>query len=223
MTWVEVSGKTLEEAKEIAAGELGVSVDQLEVEVVDEGSKGFLGIGQPKVTIRATTSDGQSVSVGEEDHANASSKAAQIISMLEQVLRAMEFDAKPVLVSETDEDISVDIVGKSEDLGRLIGRHGQTLDALQYLLALAVNKQDQNKIRVTLDTEGYRERHRQMLEAKAHEYARQVKEMGSEAVLEPQSPRDRRLVHMALADDPDVCTYSEGEGEARHVVISPKK
>ncbi len=79
------------------------------------------------------------------------------------------------------------------------------------------------KRRVILDAEGYRQHHKETLEDKAREYAKYVKEEGKEAVLEPQSPRDRRIVHMALSDNPDVYTYSEGEGENRHVVISPKK
>jgi len=231
MTWVEASGKTLEEAKKAAARELGVSVDQLQVEVLEEGARGFLGITQPRVRIRAAVLGTEPEPVEVESVVQPEivarvippSKAEQTIRMLEDVLAAMEFDARPELISETDEEIQVNITGSSDDVGRLIGRHGQTLDALQYLLAIAVNRGDPHKVRILLDAEGYRDRHRQMIEAKARDYARQVKATGREAVLEPQSARDRRIVHMALADDPDIYTYSEGEGDDRHVVISPRR
>jgi len=235
MGWIEAAGKTLEEARAAAASELGVPADQIEVEVLEEGARGFLGIAQPKVRIRAralaeeseeTPAAVQEEEIGEQAAVPSEtgiSKAQRALRMLEDVLQAMRLEAQPRLVSETDEEVQIEIVGAPDDIGRIIGHHGQTLDALQYLAAIAVNRHEPGRVRILLDAEGYRDRHRQMLEAKAHEYARKVKETGSEAVLEPQSARDRRIVHMALADDPDVYTYSEGEGEDRHVVISPRK
>ena len=240
-SWVEASGKTLEEAKEAAANELGVPVEQIEVEVLEEAPKGLFGLGQAKVRIRAGVPEVEAGVLPEEaepleaepeeqPEAEAEvaeepglSKADRAIAMLKSVFEAMQFIAEPVLVTESVEEVQIDIVGASEDLGRLIGRHGQTLDALQYLLAISVNRGDPDKVRILLDAEGYRERHKQMLEARAREYAAKVKETGDEAVLEPQSARDRRIIHMALADEPDIYTYSEGEGDDRHVVISPKK
>jgi len=237
MTWIEASGKTLEEAKQAAATELGVAVDRICAEILDE-DKGFLGFGH-LVRIRATVMDDEQNGIEEPSDsadtdefeasidANVDSEAesvgAEAMLVLSRVLEAMKFEAEPKLVSETPEEIQIEIHGSSEDIGRLIGRHGQTLDALQYLVAIAANRGRYDKIRVVLDAEGYRERHKQIIEAKARELARQVKEAGQEAVLEPQNPRDRRIVHMALVDDPDVITYSEGEGDERHVVISPKK
>ncbi|MEN6371144.1 MAG: RNA-binding cell elongation regulator Jag/EloR [Armatimonadota bacterium] len=147
----------------------------------------------------------------------------QALRLLETILDAMQFNVKPELVSEDDEEIQINLTGDSNDIGRLIGRHGQTLDALQYIVSIAINRSSSYKIRTLLDAEGYRERHKQMLEAKALEIARQVKELGEEAVLEPQSARDRRIIHVLLADSTDVVTYSEGEGEYRHIVISPHK
>ncbi|MBI2844143.1 MAG: Jag N-terminal domain-containing protein [Armatimonadetes bacterium] len=237
MTWIETSGRSLEEAKEAAARELGVAVDQIEVEVLDEGSKGFLGLGPSKVRVRATVlgtgngggaQDQQETPTLDDSAAQTTeeigtSKGQQALAILEDVLRTMDFDVRPALTAETDEEIQIEFSGASDDIGRLIGRHGQTLDALQYLLAVALNRAYSDRVRVLLDAEGYRERHRQMIEAKAREYARRVKDTGSEAVIEPQNARDRRLMHLALADDPDVYTYSEGEGDERHVVISPKK
>jgi spoIIIJ-associated protein len=223
--WIEASGKTLEEAKEAAANELGVAVDELEVEVIEEAAKGLFGLGQHKVRIKAavTGREASSEPVAEASATETVPKAARATAILEQIFEAMEFEARPVLISEDEVELQIDVQGATEDLGRLIGRHGQTLDALQYLVGIAINRYDYNKVRVTLDAEGYRERHRQLLEEKALDFAKQVVDTGSEAVFEPQSARDRRIVHMALAGHPDVMTYSEGDGEDRHVVISPKK
>lgn len=239
MTWIEVSGKTMEEAKQAAARELGAPVDQIIVEVVEESSKGFLGLGQQKVVIRASVAGQEPEAVSAEPEAQEAamsvsdatsepaeeqpSSGVQAIGLLERILAAMQFDARPELVSETEEEVQIEMTGDSIDIGRLIGRHGQTLDALQYLLGIAVNRDRVHKVRVLLDAEGYRERHAQMLEARARDLAARVKTFGEEAVLEPQSARDRRIVHMALADDPDIVTYSEGEGDDRHIVISPRK
>jgi spoIIIJ-associated protein len=143
------------------------------------------------------------------------------LRIVKDVLKAMEIDAKPVLVSADSEEVTINIVGS--DVAVLIGKHGQTLDALQYIVGLAVAKYSDSRRRLILDAESYRARHQEIIEAKAREYAKAVKGEGREAVLDPQNPRDRRIVHMILADDPDVYTYSEGEGDDRHVVISPKK
>lgn len=157
------------------------------------------------------------------DLENVATMGQSAVSLLETILKAMEFDARPELVSENPEEIQIEISGETDDIGRLIGRHGQTLDALQYLIGIAINRERYEKMRVLLDAEGYRERHKQALEARILDLAVKVKEAGQEAVLEPQSARDRRIVHMVLADDPEVNTYSEGEGENRHIVITPRK
>jgi spoIIIJ-associated protein len=147
--------------------------------------------------------------------------ADAVVRIVEDVVKAMEIDARPVVKADGREETVVDIVGS--DVAILIGTRGQTLDALQYLVSIAANKGRSDKRRVILDAEGYRQRQKEMLERRAREYARAVKEQGQEAVLEPQPARDRRIIHVALADDKDVYTYSEGVGDDRHVVISPKK
>ncbi len=117
--------------------------------------------------------------------------------------------------------VYIDILGS--DLAILIGKHGQTLDAFQYLLQIAASKKSGVEARIVLDAEGYRDRHNKILEKKALEYAEAVKQQQREAVLDPQPARDRRIIHLALADHPYVYTYSEGLGDERHVVISPKR
>lgn len=242
MDTIEISGRTLEEAVQLAAKELGVSVDAVEYEIVEEGTKGFLGLGQSPTVIKAKAVEG-AVPIAARKEPEAKPKEVEevqaqpaaaapsgesmktftdvVMKVVTDVLKAMDIAAKPVVVSNDNDEVTVNIEGK--DVAILIGKHGQTLDALQYLISIAANRMANTRLRVILDAEGYRRRHQEMLEQKAHEYARAVKAEGQEAVLEPQSPRDRRIIHMTLADDPDVYTYSEGEGDDRHVVISPKK
>lgn len=277
---IEATGRTLEEALHAAAQQLGVSVNDLEYEVIEEGSKGFLGIGQTPTSITAWVREGlESASHAEstwtaqaskepaeeapevsaeyeepetqeempgpaadaceaaEDEAepldegademdaglsrDAKEIAEELVGLLENVLAAMRLDAKPKVKSVDDEEIVLDITGK--DVAILIGKQGQTLDALQYLIGIAAAKTSSARLRIILDAENYRQRHSEILQKRALEYARAVAESGEEAVLEPQPARDRRIIHLALADHPDVYTYSEGAGEERHVVISPRK
>lgn len=221
MTSIETTGKTFEDAVETAAGELGVPVEQVKAEIIEEESAELLDLGH-KVRVRAEVIGVESADA-QTAQAPSGKKSDQVISLLGTILRAMQFDTRPVLLAEDGEEITIDIQGASEDISRLIGRQGQALDALQYLLAVAANRHDMRRTRVILDAEGYRDRHQRTLEAKALDYAAEVKSSGEEAVLEPQNSRDRRIVHMALADDPGVMTYSEGMGDDRHVVISPRK
>lgn len=236
MKTVEASGRTLEEAVATAAQEMGISADGVEYEIVEEGTKGFLGLGQMPTTIKAWVKEGYEPAVkveevpvevvsDEEEESGFTGEndmfVEETIRIVRDILKAMEVDAKPLLKSADDEEVTVNIVG--DDVAILIGKHGQTLDALQYIVGLAVAKYSDTRKRLILDAEGYRARHQEIIEARAREYADAVRAEGREAVLDPQNPRDRRIVHMTLADDPDVYTYSEGEGDERHVVISPKK
>lgn len=258
METIEASGRTIEEAVQMAAAELGVTTDAVEYEIVEEGSKGFLGLGQIPCLIKAWIKEGAAESVPAQAPETAARAdevrpaepepvrserrpstpveprpapevpsapeqgfAGAITDILDQVLSAMNVDVRAVLRSDDKDETWVEITGS--DVAILIGKQGQTLDALQYLVGIAATRASGEKKRLILDAEGYRDKHRQTLERVAHDYAREVKAQGQEAELEPQPARDRRIVHMALADDPDVYTYSEGEGDDRHVVISPKK
>ena len=230
MRTIEITGKTIEEAKELAAAELGVPIDQIEFETVEEGGKGFLGLSRNLARVRATA-DVEPVEepAGEPTSEHPApqrtlgdqTESEWVLTMVKQTLSAAKLDATAALKPESGDDVNIEISGP--DVAILIGKHGQTLDALQYLLTVALSRVSDKRTRVNLDAEGYRDRYAELLTAKALEYARRVKESGEEAVLDPQSPRDRRLVHVALADDPDIYTYSEGDGDYRHVVISPRK
>lgn len=247
MNKIEVSGRTTEEAIQIAAKELGVGTDAVEYEIVEEGAKGFLGLGQSPSLIKAWVVEGyegpkhkpQPAPIVEEEveeqpevpgqprpvpAASGSEEEtfkAALVKMLEDILDAMDIAGTVSVRSGEGDEIIAELEGK--DAAILIGRQGQTLDALQYLVSIAANRAQNTRYRVVLDAEGYRKRYEDVLIKKAQEYADAVKAEGQECELEPQSARDRRIVHMALADDPDVYTYSEGEGDNRHVVISPKK
>lgn len=231
MKTVEVSGRTLEEALGAAALELSVSKDNLDYEIIEEGSKGFIGLGQTPTIIKAWVSEHPAEPAQTEAEAGPETSQAPAegndefvqaaLDVLATILPAMGLDAKPVLKSADAEYVHIDIVGT--DLAILIGKHGQTLDALQYLLQIAASKKTDKEARIVLDAEGYRERHNKLLEKKALEYAEAVKQQQKEAVLDPQPARDRRIIHMTLVDHPDVYTYSEGFGDERHVVISPKR
>lgn len=252
MNKIEVSGRTTDEAVQIAAKELGVGMDAVEYEIVEEGAKRFLGLGQSPTTINAWVREGyvapvrpvetrveeqieEEVEVEEQAQPEVEMEQPQIaemseqpdefkqtlLKMLDDILGAMNVAAKPVVKLVEGDEMTVEIQGA--DVAILIGRQGQTLDALQYLLSIAANRICGTRWRLILDADGYRDRYREVVEKKAFEYAAAVKAEGQEAELEPQSARDRRIVHMALADDPDVYTYSEGEGDSRHVVISPRK
>ena len=234
MDKIEASGRTLEEALQMAAHELRVPVDGVEYEVVEEGSKGFLGLGQSPTVLQAwakegftpeeyptPSAEGEGIAAAPQVETGEDTFVESLVKTLGEILSAMDLSAQPVVKSVTPEEVEVNLEGS--DVAILIGKHGQTLDALQYLVSIAANKGQVKTRRVILDAEGYRQRHKEALEKIAHEYARGVKERGQEAELEPQSARDRRIIHMALAEDPDVYTYSEGAGDNRHVVISPKK
>jgi spoIIIJ-associated protein len=246
---IEASGRTLEEAIETAAKELEVEVIAVDYEVIDQGAKGFLGIGGTPCTIRAWEKSGNIVENAkvvnpkrEYAPVSAKVKTAKSVSVpvpdkvesiqsddeftnaalkvLNDILSSMKLDAYVALKSVSETEVNIEI--KGSEVAILIGRQGQTLDALQYLVGIAAAKNVQTRQRLILDAEGYRERHNLVIMNKAKEYAEAVKAHNKEAVLDPQPARERRLVHMALAEDPDVYTYSEGEGENRHVVISPK-
>lgn len=260
MKKVEATGRTTEEALRDAAQQLGVSVDALEYEIIEEGSKGFLGLGQIPTTVRAWVGKTDvpkartepvveaveetvepepepepepAAPVQAEQEPVAEVRAAEapegdlgeltdhLVSFLDDVLEAMHLGGKAAVKSVDSQEIVIELTGK--DMAILIGKQGQTLDALQYIAGIVASRVMDTRHRVILDAEGYRERHKEMLQQKALEYAKAAAEAGKEAVLEPQPARDRRIVHLALADHPDVYTYSEGEGDQRHVVISPKK
>ncbi|MCR4788831.1 MAG: protein jag [Lachnospiraceae bacterium] len=207
MDYMEFTGKTIDDAVVEACSKLLISREKLEYEVVDEGNSGFLGLGSKPAVIKAR----QKLEI--DDTAKV---------FLDDVFRAMGIDAKVTIkYDEFDKTMNVDLSG--DDMGILIGKRGQTLDSLQYLTNLVVNKNTEEKIHVKVDTEDYRKRRRQTLENLAKNMASKVKRTRRSVTLEPMNPYERRIIHSALQNDKFVTTHSEGEEPYRKVVITLKK
>lgn len=210
MEFIEVSAKTVNEAITEACQKLGVTSDKLEYEVVEEGSNGFLGIGSKPATIKAA------VKMEEESEEDCAKK------FLNDVFAAMNMEVV-VDVKYNDEEKEMDIDLSGDEMGVLIGKRGQTLDSLQYLVSLVVNKGKDDYIRVKVDTEDYRQRRKETLENLAKNIAYKVKRTRRSVSLEPMNPYERRIIHSALQNDKYVTTHSEGEEPFRKVVITLKK
>ena len=209
MEYKEYKGKNVDEAITNACVELGISADKLDYEVVEKGSNGFLGIGSKAAIIKARKN--QSI----EDIAR---------EFLNKIFSAMELTVKldiNVVEGEKENTININVIG--DDMGILIGKRGQTLDSLQYLLSLVVNKESEKFNRVKLDTENYRERRKATLENLARNISLKVKRIKKPVALEPMNPYERRIIHSALQNDKYCTTKSEGEEPYRHVVVILKK
>ncbi|MGE5675759.1 MAG: RNA-binding cell elongation regulator Jag/EloR [Mycobacterium leprae] len=204
MKTVEKSGRTVDEALAAALVELRVPADRVAVEIVDEGKGGFLGIGARPAVVRVTPKQ---------------TRQERIERFLADLFQSMEVTAA-VSVSGDADYLHVDVTG--DEAGMLIGHHGQTLEALQYLLNLVGSKVEDGGPRVLLDVEGYRKRREETLMRLATRLADRVKRNGEPMVLEPMSAHERRVIHLALQDSPFVATTSEGEEPFRRVVIQPK-
>lgn len=205
--WKEFTGKSVDEALTEALSAFQTTSDNIEYEVLERESKGLLGMFAKPAKIRVKLKfsvDG----------------AAK--SFLNKVFNAMGIDAKAeVSYDKNSDNVDINIVGK--DMGVLIGKRGQTLDSLQYLTSLVVNKNNEGYLKVKLDTENYRERRKDTLENLAKNIASKVKRTHKSVSLEPMNPYERRIIHSALQNDKFVETHSEGDEPFRKVVISVKK
>ena len=203
--FVEISAKTVNEAITEACRKLSVTSDRLDYQVIEEGSSGFLGIGsRPAAKI-------------EEVSAEAAAK-----NFLNDVFTAMNMDVV-VDVNYNEEEKSMDINLSGEEMGVLIGKRGQTLDSLQYLVSLVVNKEMEEYIRVKVDTENYRQRRKETLENLAKNIAYKVKKTRRPVSLEPMNPYERRIIHSTLQNDRYISTHSEGDEPYRRVVVTYKR
>lgn len=210
MEFIEVSAKTVNDAITEACQQLGIPSTKLEYEVLEEGSSGFFGFNSKPAKIKAK--------IKEEE------KTIDMIAneFLTDVFKAMNI---PVVINMKYDDIDkmLDIDLSGEDMGLLIGKRGQTLDSLQYLVSLVVNKGKEDYIRVKLDTEDYRQRRKATLENLAKNIAFKVKRTKRPVSLEPMNPYERRIIHSALQNDRYVTTHSEGNEPYRKVVVTLKK
>ncbi len=219
---VEATGETVGEAKWSALRELerlapGLDRDAVRFQVVSEGERGLLGVGYTPARVVATAERPEdSVSAPP-----AEGEARVARAQLERVVSALDVDAR-VDVSESDEEVVATVTGG--DLGVLIGRHGQMIDALQYLAnAMAHRSVGDERRRIVVDAAGYRARRSATLETLARRSAEQASATGRRVELEPMSAVERRIVHEALKDDPEVETASEGAEPNRYVVVLPRR
>jgi spoIIIJ-associated protein len=267
---VEATGRTVAEAIQKALDELGLEEDEVEVEIISEGSRGVLGLGAGEARVRVTSlpyedddeydddeQDEDSDEVEDEvappgnrryepEAAGPPRRAAPVAppalvrehrfdpeaqpvgdmarQVLVDLLERMEIPAQVSLdAAELDEGLpSIELSVSGELMGILIGRHGDTLSALQFLLGLLVSRQAERRVRITVDIEGYRERRARLLRDMALRAAERVTRYRQPIFLDPMIPSERRIVHMALQDHPAVATHSIGEGDSRRVVVSPK-
>ena len=282
MDYVEVSAKTVDDAITKACIELEVSSDRLDIQVISEGSSGFLGFGSKPAVIKVRKKEEpdwnlEEMAAPEEEKKNppiqeetpvkaeapkkepakneqprkepvkkeASKKEnsgkpmekepspvktkeeivmmkASAQSFLDGVFKAMELPVDITMEYKPEQE-SLDIDFAGEDMGILIGKRGQTLDSLQYLVSLVVNKDQKDYVRVKLDTENYRKRRKETLENLAKNIAYKVRRTRKPVSLEPMNPYERRIIHSALQNNRYVETYSEGNEPYRHVVITLKQ
>lgn len=206
MKIVEKTGKTIEEAKALAKEELGAQDESLlGIEVLEEGARGILGIGGKSVRIKAW--------IKEDIRGIAEQFVRDVFALAE-----LEAEVKWELI---DDQNRINVTGPN--LGSMIGKYGQTLDCLQYILNIAISKKVNEKTRIVLDVGGYRARRERHLQDLAYSMAEKAKEEKRNITLDPMSASERRIIHIALKDHPLVETYSSGEEPMRKVVITPKR
>lgn len=206
MKVITVFGKTEEEAIQSGLAQLGVSQDRVRVNVLEPAVKGLFGlIGAKDAKVELTL---------------IPDPVEEARQLLHDVTDAMNLQAE--IAEGRDGDGNVVFKLSGADMGMVIGRRGQTLDALQYLLNVVANRHSKEHIRIVLDAEDFRERRKKTLERLADRLAGKVIKTHREVLLEPMSPQERRIIHSYLSDHPNVKTYSKGEEPNRRIVIAPK-
>ncbi len=208
MAFVEAKGKTVDEAIFKGLEEMGLSLDEVDIDIINEGSKGLFGLGKNAV-----------VHLTKKEESKPQQGAPE--EFLKGLFTRMGLDADCVVRDDAEKTVKIEITGK--DTAVLIGRRGDTLDALQYLTGLAVNKGKEDYKKVMLDAENYREKREHTLEKLAKRLASTVAKTGKPITLEPMNPYERRILHATLQNNPRVETVSEGEEPYRRVVIRKKR
>lgn len=211
MRSIEQSAKTVEEAVQAAIKELGIEEQEAEIEILEEPVKGMFGLGGKEARIRVTSRDGHAA-VDQQEMLAAGSR-------LEEILRMMGIEAT---VEAWQEDGYIHLNANGPDMGIIIGRQGQTLDSLQFIVNLIVNKNRSERLRIIIDAESYRERRKATLSQMAEKLAGKAAASGQDVVLSAMTPFERRVIHTTLQDHEEVETFSEGEEPYRRVVIRPR-
>lgn len=205
MRQVTASGQTVDEAVQTALEQLDTTRDNVEVNVIDEGKRGIFGLFGSKLAV-------VNVSI-------AKNQIEETEKFIKEITQQMNID---IDLKTTVHNNHVTFEVSGEKIALLIGKRGQTLNALQYLIQLVINKHGKQFYRVTLDAEGYRERRRETLQSLAKKMAQKAKRLNRKVALEPMPPYERKIIHTALQADDDITTYSDGVEPHRHIVIKPK-
>lgn len=207
MEFIEISAKTVDDAITEALIKLGTTSDKIEYEVIEKGNAGFLGFNRKDAVIKVRKKNDVIDNIRE---------------FLDKVFEAMGLEVE-ILIEKDEDNGTINVELKGAEMGVLIGKRGQTLDSLQYLTNLAVNKNAESYVKVKIDTEDYRKRRKETLENLAKNIAYKVKRTKRPVSLEPMNPFERRVIHSALQNDKFVTTHSEGEEPYRHVVVTLKR
>lgn len=199
---MEFTANTVEEAKALAAAEFKTDISKITFTVIEEEKKGILGIGKKNAKVEAEYEP---------------SKAETAAEYIKEILSCMDIDAE-LSITENEDGAVIEITG--DTTGAVIGRRGETLDAIQYLASMTANRSDKDYYRITLDSCGYREKRKAILEDLAHKIAKSVLRTGRTSTLEPMNPYERRIIHAAVSEIEGVTSKSIGEEPYRKVVIS---
>lgn len=247
MEYIEFTGKTVDDAITEACQKFTVTSDRLEYEVVEKGTSGIFGFAAKPAVIKARVFDPnaskEEVKAEAKEETKAETKKAEVKEEAKAEAKEEKKDSAPVPAADPKEflskvfaamnmevgievetdgnEMNIDLSGN--DMGVLIGKRGQTLDSLQYLTSIVVNKGQKEYIRVKIDTENYRSRRKDTLENLAKNLAYKAKRTRNAVSLEPMNPYERRIIHSALQNDKYVTTHSEGEEPFRKVIITPVK
>lgn len=227
----EKTAKSVDEAKALALQELGITEAEAEIEIISEGSKGIFGFGAKDAVVRVTVKNSapeapvsspavQSAPVSKQAENTGLSPQESASKFLNDIFKAMQLDVDIDAKAGEDNTISIDLSG--DNMGIVIGKRGDTLDSLQYLTSLVVNQNSEDYIKVSIDTENYREKRTNALLALSKRLADKVARTGKKFTLEPMNPYERRVIHSSLQDNEAVTTYSIGSEPYRKVVIAPK-
>jgi spoIIIJ-associated protein len=213
---LEISAKNVDEATRMALEQLGVSRDQVEITVIKKGKSGVLGVGAEDARIKVELLEDEEEPLSSVDGA----EAARMV--LSETLRLMGITATVDVSRSSDPNDPVTLNFEGDDLGVLIGRRGQALSSLQYLVRLIVAEKLKKWVSINVDVDWYKKRHYESLKKLAFRLAEQVARRRRAVTMEPMPPDERRIIHITLADNPDVKTESTGEGEGRRVVIQTR-
>ena len=219
MNTIQMTGKTVEDAIEIALRELDVDRGEVEIDVISRGKAGVFGIGSEPAKVKVSK-----VVLSSSKEVDSSSDVIRVArETIDELISLMDVDVMCNLRQAESEEVGGPLFEiEGDDSGLLIGRKGETLRSLQFMVRFLVSRKTGERANLSVDVEGYDDRRRQSLSSLANRVAQRVVKTGRSIELEPMNPRERRLVHITLSENGDVYTESSGTGEGRRVVILPR-